>query len=230
MQDYAATRDRVEDYFDRSATQVWARLTSDAPVSGIRATVRAGRDRMRDLLLAQLPADLTGCRVLDAGCGTGAASVALAERGAQVVGVDISPALIDIAQKRMPAHLAGRITWVAGDMLESVVGTFDHAIAMDSMIYYSAADIGQVLGRAGPRISGTFAFTLPPRTPLLMAMFRVGKLFPRADRSPQMVPHAAQGIRAALLAANVAGQLIEVSRVTSGFYISTAYTFRDDRR
>ncbi|MBU2357825.1 MAG: magnesium protoporphyrin IX methyltransferase, partial [Alphaproteobacteria bacterium] len=168
MSHYAATRDRVEDYFDRSATQVWARLTSDAPVSGIRATVRAGRDRMRDLLLAQLPADLTGCRVLDAGCGTGAASVAMAERGAEVVGVDISPALIDIARRRMPDHLADRITWVAGDMLDATHGTFDHAIAMDSLIYYGAPDIAALLGRAAPRITGRFAFTLAPRTPLLM--------------------------------------------------------------
>ena len=229
MSHYAATRDRVEDYFDRSATQVWARLTSDAPVSGIRATVRAGRDRMRDLLLAQLPADLTGLRVLDAGCGTGAASVALAERGAEVVGVDISPALIDIARRRMPDHLADRITWVAGDMLEAATGSFDHAIAMDSMIYYSAADIADVLGRAGPRITGRFAFTLAPRTPLLMAMFRMGKLFPRADRSPQMVPHAAKDITHALKGADVPGQLREVERVTSGFYISTAYVFEDAR-
>ncbi len=70
--DYTATRDRVEDYFDRSATKVWERLTSDAPVSGIRATVRAGRDRMREVLLGQLPENLTGARILDAGCGTGA--------------------------------------------------------------------------------------------------------------------------------------------------------------
>ncbi len=229
MTQYAATRDRVEDYFDRSATQVWARLTSDAPVSGIRATVRAGRDRMRDLLLAQLPSDLTGCRVLDAGCGTGAASVALAERGAQVVGVDISPALIDIARRRMPGHLTDRITWIAGDMLDGVDGTFDHAVAMDSMIYYSATDIAQVLGRAGPRITGRFAFTLAPRTPLLMAMFRMGKLFPRADRSPQMVPHAAKDIEQALRESSVQGRLQEVERVTSGFYISTAYVFEDAR-
>ena len=225
MSHYAATRDRVEDYFDRSATQVWARLTSDAPVSGIRATVRAGRDRMRDLLLAQLPADLTGLRVLDAGCGTGAMSAALAERGATVVGVDISPALIDIARRRMPDHLADRITWVAGDMLEATTGSFDHAIAMDSLIYYGAPDIAALLGRAAPRVTGRFVFTLAPRTPLLMAMFRVGKLFPRADRSPQMVPQTARGITQALRNAGVKGHLREVERVTSGFYISTAHVF-----
>ena len=55
---YEATRTRVETYFDKTATRTWEQLTSDAPVSGIRATVRAGRDRMRDVLLSQLPLDL----------------------------------------------------------------------------------------------------------------------------------------------------------------------------
>ena len=69
---YTSTRDRVETYFDRTATKTWERLTSDAPVSGIRATVRAGRDEMRQLIIDSLPADLRGARILDAGCGTGA--------------------------------------------------------------------------------------------------------------------------------------------------------------
>ena len=67
MADYSATRDRVEQYFDRSATKVWERLTSDAPVSRIRQTVREGRDRMRRTLLDWLPEDLRGRRILDAG-------------------------------------------------------------------------------------------------------------------------------------------------------------------
>ena len=115
---YGATRARVEDYFDRTATETWARLTSDAPVSGIRATVRAGRDAMRAQLLAALPADLAGARVLDAGCGTGALAVELAARSADVVAVDISPALVAIARDRCPPALADRIAFRAGDMLD----------------------------------------------------------------------------------------------------------------
>lgn len=225
MADYLATRDRVETYFDRTATTVWERLTSDAPVSGIRATVRAGRDRMREVMLSQLPADMTGMRVLDAGAGTGAASVAMAARGARVVAVDISPQLIEIGRERCPEDVADRIEWVAGDMLDPELGAFDHAFAMDSMIYYSADDIAGLLGRAARRVSGRFVFTLPPRTPLLMTMYRAGKLFPRKDRSPQMVPQAYPRLRAALDRAAVRGTLTEAERVTSGFYISTAYVF-----
>ena len=40
---YVQRRGEIEAYFDRTAVQAWAKLTSDAPVSGIRATVRAGR-------------------------------------------------------------------------------------------------------------------------------------------------------------------------------------------
>ena len=91
---YDATRDRVEHYFDRTATKGWERLTSDAPVSRIRETVRKGRDRMRAKMLAALPRDLNGVRVLDAGCGAGQMTHELARRGADVVAVDISPSLV----------------------------------------------------------------------------------------------------------------------------------------
>ncbi len=225
MTSYTATRDRVESYFDQSATKVWERLTSDAPVSGVRATVRAGRDRMRGVILAQLPADLTGLRILDAGCGTGAMTQELAKRGAAVVAVDISPKLVGIAEDRCPDDLRDRIIFVAGDMLEATSGPFDIVVAMDSLIYYDASDIAGLLGALAPRVRQSVIFTLPPRTALLMTMFRLGKLFPRADRSPQMVPHTTGGVAAALAAARVAGELREIERVTSGFYISTAMAF-----
>ena len=230
MTSYAATRDRVEHYFDRSATKVWERLTSDAPVSGIRATVRAGRDRMRTLMLRQLPDDLRGARILDAGCGTGAMAVELAGRGADVVAVDISPALVDIARQRMPANLSGHINWIAGDMLDATSGRFDHALAMDSMIYYSAPDIAALLGKASTRVGGKFVFTLPPRTPALMAMWRLGKLFPRADRSPTMIPQTTARVADALRVAGVPGRLKEIERIKSGFYISNALVFEGGTR
>ena len=219
---YTRTLARVEDYFDRTATRTWERLTSDAPVSGIRATVRAGRDRMRAVLLEQLPADLTGARVLDAGCGTGSVAVELAARGAEVVAIDISPALISIARKRCPEGLAGRIDFRAGDMLDAGLGRFDHVLAMDSLIYYDTATVARVLDGLAERTEGAVLFTLAPRTALLMAMWRVGQLFPRSDRSPTMIPQDPARVGAALTGAT----LREIERVTAGFYISTALEVR----
>lgn len=208
---YDATRTRVASYFDGTATRVWERLTSDAPVSRIRQTVREGRDTMRAMMLSQLPEDLRGARVLDAGCGTGAATAELAARGADVVAIDISPKLVEIAAKRLPEGLAGRVDFRSGDMLSAALGRFDHVIAMDSLIYYTRPDLEAALDSLSAR-AGQIVFTLAPRTPLLMTMWHAGRLFPRADRSPTMIPHDHRRI-------NVSG-LSRVGRVSRGFYIS----------
>jgi magnesium-protoporphyrin O-methyltransferase len=223
---YGATRDRVEAYFDGTATKTWERLTSDAPVSGIRQTVREGRDRMRTIMLSRVPEDLTGRRVLDAGCGTGAMTEELARRGAEVVAIDISPQLVDIAQRRIPEALHGRITFTSGDMLSPDLGSFDHVMAMDSMIYYTDDDLGQALSGLAARVSSSIVFTVAPRTPFLMAFFTVGKLFPRSDRSPTMIPHSPKRIAEKTALHGGTGSVSEVERVSRGFYISTCLEYR----
>jgi magnesium-protoporphyrin O-methyltransferase len=220
MADYVATRARVEDYFDRSATKVWERLTSDAPVSRIRQTVREGRDKMRALMLSRLPADLRGARVLDAGCGAGQMTAELAARGADVFAVDISPALVNIAQSRLPVEHAPRVTFASGDMTADH-GRFDYVLAMDSLIYYGTSDITEALQRLASRTGQAVVFTVAPRTAFLMTFWSLGKVFPRADRSPTMVPHAFATLNQA-----TQGRLTKIDRVSRGFYISECLEYR----
>lgn len=217
---YSSYRARLETYFDRTAARAWEQLTSDAPVSGIRATVRAGRDRMRGTLMDWLPADMTGLRLLDAGCGTGALAVEAAERGAQVVAIDVAGNLVDIARRRAgPGHA---IDWRVGDMLDPALGQFDHVVAMDSLIHYRAFDIVEVLRQLSERTRGSVLFTFAPRTPALTAMHRVGKLFPRADRAPAIEPVADRLLRTLITGALPAARIGRDSRVGGGFYISHA--------
>jgi magnesium-protoporphyrin O-methyltransferase len=53
-------------------------------------------------------------------------------------------------------------------------------------------------------------------------MWYAGKLFPRSDRSPVMIPHSpaalAHGLRGT-------GRIRDLGRITSGFYISQALEF-----
>ena len=223
---YDVTRARVETYFDKTATRTWERLTSEAPVSRIRQTVREGRDKMRALMLSRLPADLSGARVLDAGCGAGQMTVELARRGAQVVATDISPSLVNIAELRLPEEYRAQVRFAAGDMLRPSLGNFDHVVAMDSLIYYDADDIGRALAGLEKRTARTIVFTVAPRTRMLMAMWYTGKLFPRSDRSPVMIPHDFEKLARAARQQGVSSLVRPIDRVSSGFYISQALEVR----
>ncbi|MEO0915068.1 MAG: magnesium protoporphyrin IX methyltransferase, partial [Pseudomonadota bacterium] len=157
---YETTRGKLTAYFDGTANEAWKRLMSDAPVSRIRETVRAGRTAMRGALLARLPEDLTGYRVLDAGCGAGQLSHALAARGAEVVGADISPKLLEMAAQTTPESLAPRITFTAGDMLDPNHGVFDYVVAMDSLIHYRPEDAANALDTLAARTREAIVFTV----------------------------------------------------------------------
>jgi magnesium-protoporphyrin O-methyltransferase len=232
MSSYATRRSQLETYFDRTAVEAWSRLTSDAPVSKIRATVRAGRDAMRTTLLDWLPADLTGLRLLDAGCGTGALAVEAARRGAHVTAIDVSPTLIGLARERLPEIAGpGSIEFRVGDMLDPWLGRFDHVVAMDSLIHYQAPDIVRALAELSLRTDGSIVFTVAPRTALLTLMHAAGKFFPKADRAPAIVPITEGGLRRRI-AREPALERFSVGRtrrINSGFYLSNAIELKSGR-
>jgi magnesium-protoporphyrin O-methyltransferase len=222
---YLQRRGQLEQYFDRTAVQAWARLTSDAPVSRIRATVRAGRDQMRSNLLAFLPDDLQGRRILDAGCGTGALALELARRGAHVTAIDLSPTLVNLARERIgTTAVPGHLDFLSGDMSDVTLGDFDHVVAMDSLIHYRAADVVRVLAGFAARCRHSLLFTFAPRTPLLATMHAVGRLFPRSDRAPTIEPVAERELRRRLAdePAMRAWCIARSQRVSHGFYTSQA--------
>ncbi|MCK7575169.1 MAG: magnesium protoporphyrin IX methyltransferase [Chromatiales bacterium] len=220
---YQERRGKIETYFDRTAADAWSKLTSDAKVSRIRETVRAGRDDMRQTLLSWLPEDLTGKRLLDAGCGTGMLAVEAARRGAEVVAIDVAPTLIEIARERLPADLGpGSVDFQAGDMLDPAHGRFDHVVAMDSLIHYRPEDVVKVLTGLAARTSGSIVFTFAPRTIPLAIMHAVGQFFPRSDRSPAIEPVSEAKLRELIGAeSGLRGWKPErTRRIAVGFYMS----------
>ena len=222
---YQERRGQIETYFDRTAVQAWERLTSDAPVSRVRASVRAGRDRMRSTLLSWLPQDMRGMRLLDAGCGTGALAVEAAHRGASVLAIDLSPTLVNLARERQPAITnGGAIDFRSGDMLAPELGHFDYVVGMDSVIHYETGDAVRVLAGLAERTRVGLLFTFVPSNPALEVFRAVGKLFPRGDRSPAVVPVAERWLQHRI---DTDAQLINwvrgrTQRISSGFYTSQA--------
>ena len=78
---------------------------------------------------------LPGTRLLDAGCGSGLFAELAAQGGADVIGLDVAPGLVEYARRRRPA--AG---YVVGDLERMPFGdsAFDVVTAFNSVLY--AAD------------------------------------------------------------------------------------------
>lgn len=71
--------------------------------------------------------DCAGKRVLEYGCGLGLETMTLVERGATVVGIDISEVAVAQARRRVGASAAGKISFVQADAeaLQFGDGEFD---------------------------------------------------------------------------------------------------------
>jgi magnesium-protoporphyrin O-methyltransferase len=228
--DYIRRTGEIEHYFDRTALDAWKRLTGDQPVSGIRATVRKGREEMRNTLAGWLPQDLTGWRILDAGCGGGVLSLELMERGADVVGIDLSAQMVAFARQRAEERRAanpgapGSVRFESGDLLDARLGRFDAVVSMDVLIHYAAGDATRVLEQLAERTSRRLIFTLAPGSWLLRAMLATGSLFPRRDRSPAIHPvNPGRVVERLVARPEMAGWSAgRMHRVAVGFYISQA--------
>ncbi|MEV0906390.1 class I SAM-dependent methyltransferase [Streptomyces hokutonensis] len=97
---------------------------------------RAWADRMRGWLPA------AAADVLDLGCGTGTLSLLAAEQGHRVTGVDLSPAMIDLAR----AKLAGRdAAFLVGDAATPPVGEQRYDVVLVRHVLWTLPDPARVL-------------------------------------------------------------------------------------
>lgn len=82
------------------------------------------------LLAASIPAQ-PGQRVLEAGTGAGAGLLCLSARvpGLRCTGVEIDPAMADLARQNMADNRFDDVQIVAGDITAAALGPFDHAFA-----------------------------------------------------------------------------------------------------
>jgi SAM-dependent methyltransferase len=104
-------------------------------------------------------------RVLDIGTGTGKAARAAASRfpGAEVVGVDLSPSMIEEARRLLPTDLAGRVRFEVADAsaLPFEKGAFDLVILLNMIPFFD--ELARV---SSSRASAVFAYFSGADTPI----------------------------------------------------------------
>jgi SAM-dependent methyltransferase len=116
----------------------------------------ANRRRNSDPVLWRMLGPVTGRRVLDAGCGTGYLSRQLARAGAKVIGVDVAPAMVAIAQGKAREqgldidHRVASISELAGIAEASVDALVSNYVLMDAPDLEGAGhSIARVLAPGG---------------------------------------------------------------------------------
>jgi ubiquinone/menaquinone biosynthesis C-methylase UbiE len=99
--------------------------------------------------------------VLDLGCGPGHVARYLQQRDVKVVGVDLSPGMIETARGRAP-----RVDFRVGDMRSLDLGDASAAgaVAFYSLIHFSPLELDRAVGE--------IARVLQPGAPLLVAVHR----------------------------------------------------------
>jgi ubiquinone/menaquinone biosynthesis C-methylase UbiE len=122
-----------------------------------------------DLALEDVPAPR---RILDLGTGTGVVALGLAERypEAEVVGIDLSPGMIEEARRKLPPELAGRVHFEVGDAsaLAHPDGYFD-LVVLSNMIPFSD-ELARVIAPGGTLV---LSFSRGAETPIYVAPERL---------------------------------------------------------
>ena len=104
-------------------------------------------------------------RALDLGTGTGKAARVVAARfpGAEVVGVDIAPEMIEHAKRLLPAELEARVSYAVADgsKLPFDEGAFDLVVLQNAIPFFD--ELGRVTAPGGHAL---FAFSFGDQTPI----------------------------------------------------------------
>ena len=117
-------------------------------------------EQLERRLILELVGDVSGCRVLDMGCGDGEFAVELKKRGATLAGIDASAEMIDAARHRAKLQNADIDFQVAtAEHLPFPAGQFDVVTAVTILCFVDDAapvfrEIARVLRPGGRLVIG----------------------------------------------------------------------------
>jgi demethylmenaquinone methyltransferase/2-methoxy-6-polyprenyl-1,4-benzoquinol methylase len=135
----------------------WLESTPERYDAGMRI-VTLGRVAALHDAVAEAAAPRPGARVLEIGCGTGAVTARLVERGARVTALDQNPAMLEQARTRLERHgdVGDAVSWLertASEVDALPAAGFDGVVISLALSEMSPAERGFVLREAGRRLA-----------------------------------------------------------------------------
>lgn len=190
MSDSAPHKAQLQNYFDGVGFERWSAIYGEAPVSRIRRTVREGHELMLTQANEWLLESRTKGTLLDAGCGTGLFTLAMARQGFDVTAIDIAPKMVQAARAMAQQEgLADRIRFLEGD-IESVSGPFEAVVCFDVLVHYPLESFEGLCGFLADQCQGPLIFTYAPYNSFFAMLHWLGGWFPKNNRRTeiQMMP------------------------------------------
>jgi predicted TPR repeat methyltransferase len=132
---------------DRAIQQIYKDFAKSYEDRMLQDLGYKGPERLKDSIKAAM-GERSGLTVLDLGCGSGLSGTALKPFAAELIGVDLSPEMLELARKRniYDRLEVGEITaWLANTTQQ-----FDIIASLDCLIYFG--DLGPVVSAAEKRL------------------------------------------------------------------------------
>ncbi len=130
----------------------WLESTPARYDAGMRWLTLGRIDRLHDALAAVAE---PGAHILEIGCGTGAVTQRLVERGATLVALDQNPEMLDLARARLARTPKAAVTWLeqsAAEIDQMPEACFDAVVASLVLSEMSAGERRFVLAAAARRL------------------------------------------------------------------------------
>jgi magnesium-protoporphyrin O-methyltransferase len=182
------TGQRVRKYFETSGFSRWTAIYGSGDIPPIWKVIRDGHEIAMQTVVEWVSA-AKGHTVLDAGCGTGNLSIALANHGFEVEAFDVSAPMVHFAKYInngrtkgiAPRFLVGDIASLAGEPRR-----YDIVCCLDVLFHYPYEEVKEMLNRlsalASYKIVGSFAL----RSSMNDLWMKIGQRFHAKNRMTKL--------------------------------------------
>lgn len=220
----------VKKYFDNAGFERWNKIYGETDeVNKVQLDIRQGHAQTVDKVLRWLDDDggVDDRTICDAGCGTGSLSIPLALQGAILSASDISRAMVEEAQRRYYAAIAGGANppKIAPKFetldLESCSGQYTTVCCLDVMIHYPQDKVDGMVRHLASLAERQLIISFAPNTLVYSILKRIGELFPGPSKATRAYLHREHDVEAAL--AREGFKVVKREMTATQFYFSRLY-------
>jgi len=182
------TGNRVRKYFETSGFSRWTAIYGSGDIPPIWKVIRDGHDRALETVVSWV-ATAKGHTALDAGCGTGNLSIALANHGFEVDAFDVSAPMVHFAKYINNGRTKGiPPRFMVGDIaaLGGRDRAYDVVCCLDVLFHYPYDEVAEMLRRLANLASHKVVASFALRTPMNDFWMKIGQKFHQKNRMTKL--------------------------------------------